>query len=331
MPTISNLVAPIEYEAPPHVSDAIAAMGRTEDLAFSPSGRRIVITEFLRHRLFILDIDAGERDGSGRFVLTDCVELVSRSFLFPHGVCFLDEDTVAVANRESTTQIYRLPASGTGVPIVEGTPLQIIRGPWFRRNATPGSVAVRPHGNVIELLICNNYQDTVTRHVVDPRRNFRVTSNHLRMKAGLSVPDGVAVSSDGRWTAISNHGTHAVLVLDNAVRDNSKRAPSAVLREIDCPHGLAFADDGRKLIVASAAAPVVHVFGADDSGVWSGERNAVAVLPVMDEETFLKGRTNAEEGGPKGLDISVKLNVVATTSEHQPLAFFDRETLLSAR
>ena len=43
----------------------------------------------------------------------------------------------------------------------------------------------------------------------------------------------------------------------------------------------------------------------------------------MDDATFLRGRYNPEEGGPKGIDVDRDMSVLATTCEHQPLAFFD--------
>jgi hypothetical protein len=48
----------------------------------------------------------------------------------------------------------------------------------------------------------------------------------------------------------------------------------------------------------------------------------------MDESLFLGGRHNPEEGGPKGLDIDAGSNVLAVTSEYQPLAFFHVSALL---
>ena len=48
----------------------------------------------------------------------------------------------------------------------------------------------------------------------------------------------------------------------------------------------------------------------------------------MDEAAFSRGRTNPQEGGPKGLAINSGSNVLVVTSEFQPLAFFDVPALL---
>jgi len=50
----------------------------------------------------------------------------------------------------------------------------------------------------------------------------------------------------------------------------------------------------------------------------------------MDDETFLRGRKNPEEGGPKGIDIDSDANVLVTTSTEQALAFYDVPRLLNA-
>jgi hypothetical protein len=50
----------------------------------------------------------------------------------------------------------------------------------------------------------------------------------------------------------------------------------------------------------------------------------------MDDPLFLRGRHNPQEGGPKGLDIHKRLSVLAVTSEHQPLAFFDLAVMLDS-
>jgi hypothetical protein len=51
----------------------------------------------------------------------------------------------------------------------------------------------------------------------------------------------------------------------------------------------------------------------------------------MDDETFLRGRHNRREGGPKGIDVDPSTDVIAVTSECQPLAFFDLGAALERR
>jgi hypothetical protein len=81
--------------------------------------------------------------------------------------------------------------------------------------------------------------------------------------------------------------------------------------------------------VADAGDPVVHVY-AKGGNSWRGSRKPVTSIEVMDAEVFLKGRHNAQEGGPKGIDIDNEMNVLVTTCEHQALAFFDLSAVLDS-
>jgi hypothetical protein len=48
----------------------------------------------------------------------------------------------------------------------------------------------------------------------------------------------------------------------------------------------------------------------------------------MDDETFARGRHNPQEGGPKGIEVDPRTNVLVMTSECTPLSFFDLEGAL---
>ena len=58
---------------------------------------------------------------------------------------------------------------------------------------------------------------------------------------------------------------------------------------------------------------------------------AGGMAPVLDWSTYLQGRSNPEEGGPKGIDIDAGMNVLACTTEFQTLAFFDLAEVLRSR
>jgi hypothetical protein len=71
----------------------------------------------------------------------------------------------------------------------------------------------------------------------------------------------------------------------------------------------------------------VHAYarGGDD---WRGTRQPIATCRIMDDEIFLSGRYNHQEGGPKGLDIDRTMRVIVVSSEYQPLSFFDARQLV---
>ena len=79
--------------------------------------------------------------------------------------------------------------------------------------ATPGSVEAWPLApGLYEVVICNNYANNVSRHLVDDRDRCRVLGSEVLLAAGLDIPDGVSVSRDRRWLAVSNHNSHSVLL-----------------------------------------------------------------------------------------------------------------------
>jgi hypothetical protein len=104
-----------------------------------------------------------------------------------------------------------------------------------------------------------------------------------------------------------------------------KADPVAVLRGVRYPHGVRFAEDGRRVFVADAGAPFVHVFDSPPHG-WHGASYPRASIRVMSDESFEAGHHNPQEGGPKGIDLH-PANVLAVTAECAPLAFFDVRTV----
>ena len=89
-----------------------------------------------------------------------------------------------------------------------------------------------------------------------------------------------------------------------------------MLRGATYPHGLRFAADDRRLLVADAGAPYVHVFAAD--GSWQGASYPASTIRVMDDETFERARHNPQEGGPKGIDLDPRTKLLIVTSESTP-------------
>jgi hypothetical protein len=154
-----------------------------------------------------------------------------------------------------------------------------------------------------------------------------IRSSEVLLQKYLNIPDGVSVSPDRRWIAVSNHTTHNVLLYENSPALNADAEPDGILRRVHYPHGLRFSADGRHLFVADAGAPYLHIY-AQHPDQWRGVRHPIATVRIMDDEVFGRGRHNPEEGGPKGLDIDAFSNVLVVTSECQPLAFFDVSALL---
>ncbi len=321
-------MAEAAYTAPQSVADAIGALGRTEDVRFSPSNRRLAVAAFHRNRIVVFEIDIASSRGATRIALTGGVELSSPALQRPHGVDFIDDDTVIVTSRGGDVALFKVPPAERDMRSHELLPIARWPADGTTLLDAPGSVAVaRAEEDGCDVLICNNNGHTVTRHRLDRAAGGAVGHSEILLQKYLDIPDGVAVSPDRRWIAVSNHTTHNVLLYENAPALNADAEPDGLLRRVYYPHGLRFSPDGRHLLVADAGAPHIHIY-AQHPDHWRGVRYPVATVRIMDDATFQSGRHNPEEGGPKGLDIDASFNVLVVTSESQPLAFFDVPALM---
>lgn len=312
------------------ILSAIGRLGRTEDVHFSPDNRRLAIAGMMQNRILVLDIDLAA-GAQGRILLTDYLELTSPSFKHLHGLFWIDEQTLIVANRGGAVSIVTVPAEKPATRLVDLTPLTTIGTDEIGLLQTPGSVSVATLGlDLFEVLVCNNSGHYVSRHILDARSDFSAVGNDIFSKDGLNIPDGVAYSRSARWIAVSNHYDHSVFLYKNDAGLTQHGKPSGVLRGVNYPHGVRFTTDERFILVADAGAPFVHVYASED-GDWRGERDPAAALHVIDDDAFARGHHNPEEGGPKGIDVSFDGGVLVATCEEEPIVFFDiRETLKTA-
>jgi hypothetical protein len=313
-------VVSIDYAAPEHVRDAIASLAQTEDVKFSPASRRLAIASLLKNEITVFGISMIRSGGSIKITLTDATEISSKYLNGPHGLDFIDEGKIIVANRHGNPCIFELP-NETGSH--ELLPLAVLRS---KEIVTPTSVAIIENGHgVYEALICNNDVQTVSRHRLDFSSRFS-TSSDVLLKKGLDAPDCICVSRERQWIALSNHYGHDVFVYKNTSL-NEYSDPVGILRGVCCPHGLRFTSDGRFILVSDCTTPYVNIYQKDDLD-WEGVRYPLLSFRVLDDEDFLRGKRGYEEGGAKGIDIDDATNVIVTTCEMQPLAFFDLGAIL---
>jgi len=318
----------IDFHASDEVRQALVRIGRTEDLAFSPDGRRLAIAGFARNRILVIDVELPETTPGDGLHLTGALEISSPALAAPHGVDFLDADTLVVANRAGLVTIFALPPRAAGAHGVTLAPRRMLGGDPGCPVSSPGSVSVATLGcGVHEVLVCNNYVHRVTRHIVDAADDFAVRREEVLLGNGLDLPDGVATDRAQRWIAISSHNGHGVLLFANTTALNPETAPAGLLVELDYPHGLCFTPDGRHLLVADAGAQYINVYRSED-GDWQGTRSPLGACRLIGEDAFLRGRHHPAEGGIKGIDIEPGGRLLAATCEHQPLVFFELPPLL---
>jgi DNA-binding beta-propeller fold protein YncE len=326
---VENVLA---YTATEDVREALASLGRTEDVTFTPDGRRLVIAAYGKGVCLFVDVALDFSAGRRRIVLSDTVEISSPDIREPHGIAFLDAETMLVANRATGVRAFKVPArlseGGRRSLDVEREPIAGDAG--MHVLPSPGSVAVIPKGGRrYDLIVCRNYSKRVTHHRLEAGAGLRVTKSKVLLRWGLDVPDGVAASPSGRWIAVSNHHAHTVMMFRNTWLLGKKSRPAGELRATTYPHGLRFTPDGRYVLVADAGNPFVNVYAAAEDD-WRGPREPIATVRVLDDAAFLRGQGGAdpEEGGPKGIDIDPGMNVLAMTNGSVPLAFFDLSAIL---
>lgn len=310
----------LEFQAPRHVKAAVDSLGRTEDVRFSPSNRRLGIVDHFADRIFVFDVSVDSRSRS--IALTTVAEVSSAHLKRPHGIDFIDDKKIVVANREGRACVFELPLGVSGKCDLE--PIVTFDS---REISSPGSVAVSKNGQgLYEVLLCNDYKNVVTRHSLDLGERISVRSDAILLKKWILFPDGICVSKDGQWIAVSNHDTHAVFVYKNDRSLNTSSTPNAVLRHY-YPHGVRFASHNRLLLATSAGSPYLNIYHAPDSD-WRGVRDPAVTIRVLSNEEYLRCRVSREDGGPKGIDINNAMNLMVMSCENRPLAFFDFESLV---
>ncbi len=304
------------------VKFALANLGRTEDVQFSPDNSRLAIAGFSENKILILDIKFKTAKSKIFILSEDWLEITSPGFNYPHGLFWIDSSTMIVANRGGEVPIIKIPPEKPHSKTIEIMPVETIK---LGRDLlhTPGSVSVsKISQDLFDVVICNNYAHNVSRHLLDGRNSFAIKGSCRLLAKGLDVPDSISHSHSGEWLAVSNHYKNSVFIFKNDSSLDAESDPIGTLQGMSYPHGLRFSQDDKYIFVADAGAPVVHVYKMDDRR-WSGEHFPVHDLRIMDDETFGRGHVNPEEGGPKGIDLSSDNHVLVASCEEEPIVFFD--------
>jgi WD40 repeat protein len=307
----------VNYTASDHVLKVIANLGRAEDVKFSPNNSRLAVASFGKNQIAIFDVCITGVPYQRNITLTAATEISSPYLKYPHGIDFIDEDRIIVANREGDAIIFQLPREKGNSNCYQLDPIGILGA--NNLIYSPGAVSViRKDQEVYEVLLCNNHADRVTKHVIDLNGSFSVRSDEVLLKKWLDFPDGVSVS--GGWIAISNHDCRNVLLYDTSASLHEDSDPDGVLGGIRHPHGVRFTSDGRFILVADYDG-YVHIYMKDDLD-WRGVHSPLRSHRVLNVDNRL-AKKGIDPSGPKGIDVDSSLNTLVTTCEVQPLTFFD--------
>jgi WD40 repeat protein len=313
----------IPYVATPEVENVIASMGRTEDMAFSPDYKWLVITGFKKNTLYFFSTNITQNNNMRSIDIQKFSIIRSREILQPHGIAFLDNEHILIANRRGIVNIFKVPAELGNNAEIDLEPVARIKSDFRCRVKAPGSIAVvKTDFGSYRVLAANNYIHTVTSHKVDLVHGIKVRNEGVLIRKELDIPDGLCVSRDRKWVAISNHCTGTVLIYKLNLDLNRRTPPCGVLEGIVCPHAIRFSKDGDLLFVVDSASAYFHIYKSSN-GDWSSARKPHKTVRIITDDMFIDGRYNAQEGGIKGLDINFRDNILVVTSEHLPLAFYD--------
>jgi hypothetical protein len=308
----------LRYIAADDIYEFVGSLGRTEDVRFSPSNSRVALACFDRNQVAIFDLCIHDSKHGTKITITGLSTISSDHLRAPHGLDFIDDSKIIVANRDGDITVFELPRAGGDRNRYQLDPIVIL--PSDDVMHSPGAVSVtRMDRENYEVLICNNYGNRVTRHVLHCSEDgCYFEGSEVLLSKWLGFPDGV--SCNETWVAITNLNGSNVLLYDGSTPLNERSDPDGILRYLYRPHGVRFTSDGRFILVADYQGPYVHIYLRDELG-WRGVRSPFKSIRVVSDDDLL--RAPPQQGGVKGIDIDRSMRTLVTTCKVQPLAFFD--------
>ncbi|WP_234570552.1 hypothetical protein [Rhodohalobacter sp. 614A] len=319
----------LEYRASDEIRNVINQIGRTEDIKFSPGARSFIIAEFLANTLHLFTFEIDRTISPSGISIMGYSKITSPDIKNPHGVCFLNEEWIVVSNRSAGVSIFKLPEPDGEINNYELSAEKVIsgKGLFTSKVSTPGSVhSHQISENKFRIFVCNNHRHTITSHVINLENGVKVKNEGILIENSLRFPDGITVSLDGKWIAISNHDYGQVAIYENSGELNKKTSPAVALDGPVCPHGIRFSPDAKKLYVADAATQYVYFFESED-GNWSRVKNSPKALKLVDDDQFYYGKTGVKEGGVKGIDIDRSNAFLILTHRMEVVGLYDVQAL----
>ena len=319
----------LDYQASQEIKDVISSIGRTEDVKFSMDERRLAITDFLVNKIHLFELCI-DNDASTVIKLTKCITICSDDFKRPHGIVFLGNDHFVVANRDGDITLFECPKTSLETSEIQLKALQIFKGSRFYGKIwSPGSVASYEMENgTYRVIVCNNYLHTVISFTVDLTDNVKIKNKGVLIKRGLSTPDGVCVSPNKKWVAISNHDKSEVRIYKLTPVLNRFSDADGKLVGTAHPHGIRFSECGDKLFVANASGQHLQVY-QNQNDSWKGIFEPIRTVKIVDDDVFAKADDQPEEGGVKGIEIANMGKLFVASAEHHVMDFYSTDDLLN--
>ncbi len=317
----------IPFDAPDAALKALNGLGLTEDLAFSPDKNRLIIVSYELSKLLVLDIKIEGSTTNYKVSITNHCEISSSNLKNPHGIVWIDNNTVIVANRSGEAIVLAIPAITNKVKRLDLVPLQIFPSAELDKINSTDCIGINHLGSKLhEVLICSNSGNYVASYILDESNNFAVQGSSILLKRNLKVPDGVKFSHDSQWIAVCNHDDHTVFIYENLKSLNCDSTPSGTLHGVNYPHGITFMGENF-IFVSDAGAPFIYGYQSK-SGNWHGNHQPFIQLRIMDENSFKAGHFNHQEGGAKGLCLVKGSSLLAISCQQRHLSFIDLALVL---
>lgn len=324
--TIQNALL---FKTDKRTADALSLIGRTEDIHISPDGRYLALAAYLTNKILMMRINANQKKGKWNIELKKSFEITSPALNQPHGVFWIDNEHIIVANRSTDTVIFEFPKKHKKLSL-NLEPISSIKVDKIDFLNYSSCLHIYHLGlGLYEALICSNEGHYVSSHILDGNRKLSSLSSIILLKDDLSVPDGVAVSDNKKWISVSNHDKHYVYIYSNQKLLDQHTKPSAILNGPMYPHGIIFFNDDHYIFVADAGTPYVYGFFSA-SGDWKGQFQPFIKLKVMEDDFYKAGHVNSQEGGPKGIYITKNTHLLIITCDQIRIAFFDLKKILKS-
>ena len=327
---------PVAYHAPDDVQQHIQNLIRPEDITLSPDNQLFALADYNDNSIAVFKSNLASRADDETVYISHSLTIRSDMLDAPHGIRFINNQLVIVTNRGGDICLFAIPELTHTTLVLEQQPVYTFKARAVHgKIRTPSAVDIIPLGNNrYRVFVCNTrIHSIVAFDLLIEGNTFQLKNLGEVYNRGLRIPDGICISPDKRWAAVSNHDTHHVLIyavprfhrwLPVALQTlyYRLRKPVTFLSGVFYPHGIRFSHDGRRLFVADAGTPYLTMY-ENPKSVWKRHmRLPTQLIRTLSDELFDKEITSPEEGGLKGVEVSRDDQYLLTTAQHQSLMIY---------
>lgn len=282
---------------------------RTEDVCVSPSKKYIAFTGFETHKILILSINT-QLNIFDKYLVVTC-----KGFKKPHGVAWLDDNTLVVANRFLNTIVFSFlneDVSDThkNITVYDILKHQIIKD--YKDYKCSCVRACHRSDTTYDIFVCSNTEGYVLQFTYDTSLHSTLNS-HVLFDSVLAIPDGIALNKNKSLIAVTDY-KHSSTFIFHYSFNTYESTLIATLKGAKFPHGVVFLNDS-KILTTCGGTPYVYEY-SNTKEIWGGEYMFTSKYRCVEEELYNKHHINEMEGGAKGIDVYD--NYIITTCESTP-------------